>query len=100
MSRLSEFLSQFLLEETFSDVDVWNYRTLYYFGIQQYKGTPSFVSLIVDNETDKKYIKINSEAFSDDDNSFLYHEYNLCSMVLHHHLIMGKKLGIFFVFHL
>lgn len=74
MSRLSEFLSQFLLEETFSDVDVWNYRTLYYFGIQQYKGTPSFVSLIVDNETDKKYIKINSEAFSDDDNSFLYHE--------------------------
>lgn len=74
MSRLSEFLSQFLLEETFSDVDVWNYRTLYYFGIQQYKGAPSFVSLIVDNETDKKYIKINSEAFSDDDNSFLYHE--------------------------
>lgn len=74
MSRLSEFLSQFLLEETFSDVDVWNYRTLYYFGIQQYKGTPSFVSLIVDNETDKKYIKINSESFSDDNNSFLYHE--------------------------
>ena len=74
MSRLSEFLSQFLLEETFSDVDVWNYRTLYYFGIQQYKGTPSFVSLIVDNQTDKKYIKINSESFSDDNNSFLYHE--------------------------
>ena len=32
------------------------------------------MSLIVDNETDKKYIKINSESFSDDNNSFLYHE--------------------------
>lgn len=74
MSRLSKFLSQFLLQDAFSYADVWNYRTLYYFGMQQYKGTPSFVSLIVDNETDKKYIKINSESFSDDNNSFLYHE--------------------------
>ena len=70
MSRLSKFL----LPDALSEADVWNYHTLRYFGIQQYKGVPSFVSLIIDNETEKLYLKINSQTFSEENNSFLYHD--------------------------